>query len=86
MLVFLLIAAFLGVLILIVVRRRQLELLWTVACMIGAVLILILMQDSGLLPGSDGPLRHLRPQSPLDAPLAAPSEPPATKPSEAPPR
>lgn len=55
--------ALLAVLILIVVRRRHLTLLMSVATVIGSILVLIWLQDLGLLPGTQGPLTHARPQT-----------------------
>ena len=56
-----LLLALLIVLVLIVVRRRHLSLLATVASLIGACLILIWLQETGLWPGTAGPLTPLRP-------------------------
>ncbi|MBD8907692.1 hypothetical protein [Methylorubrum zatmanii] len=55
--------ALLGVLVLMVVRRRHLTILMGVASLIGSVLALIWLQDLGLLPGTQGPLTHARPQT-----------------------
>lgn len=49
-----LVIAFLGVLLLIVVRRRNLGLLLQIASLIGAVLVLIWLQDRGLLNDRGG--------------------------------
>ena len=61
MLTALLSLALLVVLVLMVVRRRQLTILMSLASLIGAILGLIWLQDLGLLPGSQGPLSHKRP-------------------------
>ncbi len=49
--------------ILIIVRRRHLTLLMGVGSLIAALLAMLWLQDLGLLPGSQGPLTHTRPQT-----------------------
>lgn len=61
MLTALLVLALLVVLVLMVVRRRHLTILMSLASLIGALLGMIWLQDLGLLPGSQGPLSHKRP-------------------------
>ena len=56
-----LLLALLAVLVLILVRRTHLSLLATVASLIGACLILIWLQETGLWPGTSGPLTPMRP-------------------------
>lgn len=68
MLTILLLVALGGVLVLLVVRRRHLTVLTSIACLLGAIIMLIWMQDTGLWPGTDGPLSHLRPRTPVDVP------------------
>ena len=55
--------ALLVVVILIIVRRRHLTLLMGVGSLIAALLAMLWLQDLGLLPGSQGPLTHTRPQT-----------------------
>lgn len=55
--------ALLAVIVLIVVRRRQLTLLMSLASLIAALLAMLWLQDLGLLPGTQGPLTHTRPQT-----------------------
>lgn len=52
----LLLLALLVVLVLMLVRRRNLTALTYAACLIGAAIMLIWMQDTGLWPGTKGPL------------------------------
>lgn len=68
MLTVLLLVALCAVLVLLFVRRRHVTVLTSVACLLGAILMLIWMQDTGLWPGTDGPLSHLRPRTPADLP------------------
>ena len=55
MLIFALCVALIVVLGLIVIRRRHTSALSSLACLIGAALMLILLQDSGLLPHGANP-------------------------------
>ncbi|MCP1550841.1 MULTISPECIES: hypothetical protein [Methylorubrum] len=55
--------ALLVVVILIIVRRRHLTLLMGVGSLIAALLAMLWLQDLGLVPGSQGPLTHTRPQT-----------------------
>ncbi|HEV2541371.1 MAG TPA: hypothetical protein VGU70_01275 [Methylobacterium sp.] len=55
--------ALLVVLVLIIVRRRNLTILMSIGSLIAALLAMLLLQDLGLLPGSQGPLTHTRPQT-----------------------
>ncbi|MBB2961256.1 hypothetical protein [Methylobacterium sp. R2-1] len=55
--------ALLVVLILIIVRRRNLTILMSLGSLIAALLAMLWLQDLGLLPGSQGPLTHTRPQT-----------------------
>jgi len=55
--------ALLVVVILIIVRRRHLTPLMGVGSLIAALLAMLWLQDLGLVPGSQGPLTHTRPQT-----------------------
>ena len=55
--------ALLAVIVLIVVRRRHLTLLMSLGSLIAALLAMLWLQDLGLLPGTQGPLTHTRPQT-----------------------
>lgn len=57
----------LAVIVLIVVRRRHLTLLMSLGSLIAALLAMLWLQDLGLLPGTQGPLTHTRPQTLDDA-------------------
>ncbi|ACB83425.1 MULTISPECIES: hypothetical protein [Methylorubrum] len=59
--------ALLAVIVLIVVRRRHLTLLMSLGSLIAALLAMLWLQDLGLLPGTQGPLTHTRPQTLDDA-------------------
>lgn len=56
MLMTFLVLLFLGTLVLIVVRRRQVGRLTSFATLIAAIIVMIWMQDTGLLPGSPRPV------------------------------
>lgn len=53
---------------LIVVRQRNLSFLLSVASLFAALLTVIWLQNQGLLPGTQGPLSEMRPQTQMDAP------------------
>lgn len=55
--------ALLAVIVLMVVRRRHLTFLMSVGSLIAALLAMLWLQDLGLLPGTQGPLTHTRPQT-----------------------
>ncbi|MGW5960917.1 hypothetical protein [Methylorubrum thiocyanatum] len=59
--------ALLAVIVLIVVRRRHLTLLMSLGSLIAALLAMLWLQNLGLLPGTQGPLTHTRPQTLDDA-------------------
>ncbi|GJE68511.1 hypothetical protein [Methylorubrum podarium] len=59
--------ALLVVLIFMIVRRRHLTILMSVASLLAGLLAMLWLQDLGLLPGSQGPLTHTRPQTLEDA-------------------
>lgn len=55
--------ALLIVIVLMVVRRRHLTILMSLGSLIAALLAMLWLQDLGLLPGTQGPLTHTRPQT-----------------------
>ncbi|KQP51691.1 hypothetical protein ASG40_06235 [Methylobacterium sp. Leaf399] len=59
--------ALLAVLVLMLVRRRDIGRLTSLATLIAGVMALLWLIDSGLLPGSQGPLTPARPDTLLDA-------------------
>lgn len=63
MLIAVLSLAFVAVIVVMIVRRRNLTLLMNVASLLGLAILLLWMIDMGLLPGSDGPLAKYRPQT-----------------------
>ncbi|KQT56179.1 hypothetical protein ASG52_24195 [Methylobacterium sp. Leaf456] len=75
MLTILLAVALAVVLGLIVVRQRNLGFLMSLGSLIAAVLMMIWMQNMGLLPGSQGPYSDTRPPTLLDGPKTAPETP-----------
>lgn len=60
--------ALIVVLGLIVVRRRNLTFLLSLASLLAGMLTLIWLQNQGLLPGTQGPLSDRRPQTVMDGP------------------
>ncbi|WP_342153589.1 hypothetical protein [Methylorubrum sp. SB2] len=66
MLTILLSIAMVVVLGLILVRQRNLGFLMSLGSLIAAILMMIWMQNMGLLPGSQGPLSESRPQTLMD--------------------
>ncbi|MCJ2033358.1 hypothetical protein [Methylobacterium sp. J-068] len=53
---------------LIVVRRRHVGRLTSFATLVATIMLMIWLQDAGLLPGTKGPLSDIRPRTNLDAP------------------
>jgi hypothetical protein len=68
MLTLLVALALVVVLGLIVVRQRNLGFLMSLGSLLAGVLLLIWMQNQGLLPGTQGPLSDRRPQTIMDGP------------------
>jgi hypothetical protein len=68
MLLVLLSLVLLATLALIVVRRRYIGRLTSFATLIAAIMLMIWMQDAGLLPGTKGPLGDSRPRTSLASP------------------
>ena len=68
MLLVLLSLVLLATLALIVVRRRYIGRLTSFATLIAAIMLMIWMQDAGLLPGTKGPLGDSRFRTSLDSP------------------
>ncbi len=75
MLTILLAIALAVVLALIFLRRRNLGFLMSLGSLLAALLMMIWMQNMGLLPGSQGPLSDARPQTLMDGPKRAPEAP-----------
>ncbi|MGU3361783.1 hypothetical protein ACLBWX_15735 [Methylobacterium sp. M6A4_1b] len=59
-------------LVLMVVRRRHIGRLTSFATLLAVAMLMIWMQDNGLLPGSQGRFSDSRPHTSLDPPLPAP--------------
>lgn len=78
MLTILLAIALVVVLGLIFVRQRNLGFLMSLGSLIAGLLMMIWMQNMGLLPGSQGPYSNKRPQTLLDGPNPAPEKAPET--------
>ncbi len=68
MLTYLLAIALVVVTGLIVVRQRNLGFLMSLGSLLAGLLLMIWLQNMGLLPGSQGPLSEARPQTLLDGP------------------
>lgn len=68
MLIVLLGLALLAILIVMVVTRRYVGRLTSLATLIASAMLLLWLIDNGLLPGTEGPLTPLRPRTLLDAP------------------
>lgn len=68
MLLFALSATLLATLGLIAVRRRHIGRLTSFATLVAAIILMIWLQDAGLLPGTRGPWSDSRPRTGLDAP------------------
>ncbi|WP_264048179.1 hypothetical protein [Methylobacterium flocculans] len=68
MLLFALAVTLLATLGLIAVRRRHVGRLTSFATLVAAIMLMIWLQDSGLLPGMQGPLSGERARTSLDAP------------------
>jgi hypothetical protein len=68
MLILVLGLALLAVLVVMVVARRYVGRLTSLATLIATAMLLLWLIDSGMLPGTEGPLTPLRPRTLLDAP------------------
>lgn len=66
MLFLVLLFVLLGTFVVMVVRRRHLGRLGSFATLIATIMLMLWMQDSGLLPGTSGPLSDTRPKTQLD--------------------
>ncbi|KQP80683.1 hypothetical protein [Methylobacterium sp. Leaf117] len=75
MLILVLSLVLLATLVLMVVRRRYIGRLTSFATLLASIILMIWLQDSGLLPGTRGPLSDRRPQTSLDRPAPAPTLP-----------
>lgn len=68
MLTYLLALALIVVLALIFVRQRNLGFLMSLGSLLAGMLLLIWLQNQGLLPGTHGPYSDARPRTLLDTP------------------
>ena len=59
--------------VLMIVRRRDIGRLTSFATLLAAVMLMIWMQNNGLLPGSQGRFSDDRPRTSLDPPAPAPA-------------
>ncbi|KQP75204.1 hypothetical protein ASG51_10525 [Methylobacterium sp. Leaf465] len=75
MLLLLLSLLLLATVVLMVVRRRHIGRLTSFATLLAAVMLMIWMQNTGLLPGSQGRYSDDRPRTSLDPPAPAPRAP-----------
>lgn len=75
MLTYLLVIALIVVLGLMVVRQRNLSFLMSLGSLLAGLLMLIWMQNQGLLPGTQGPLSDARTPTILDTPKEPPQTP-----------
>ncbi|MCJ2047974.1 hypothetical protein MKK58_26040 [Methylobacterium sp. J-078] len=68
MLFLVLLLVLLATFVLMLVRRRHLGRLASFATLVATIMLMLWMQDSGLLPGTSGPLSDARPKTRLDPP------------------